>query len=317
MKAVDQLSYRVNPLASNLRTGRSRIVCAVVPSLENPFYPTILAAIEAQCQKEGFELIVASSDNQPEIEAKRIGALLQWTPAGFIVIPCSTDLPIRKQIEDARVPLVFADRSPDGAPCDFVEIDNVAAGAAAARHLVGLGHSRIAVCAPTLKVRNLRERIQGVTEVLAEIGAEPLIVQTGLGGVLETLPEGVEAQLVGATAIVALMNTTTLQVLAAMNHARRAIPQEISLVGFDDYPWMPVARPSITAIRQPSGEIGRLAWAQLHERIKGVSGGIVHRRLTAELVIRESTACPSDAATTPAVKIVPQGGRVEDALKVM
>ncbi|MHA6692955.1 LacI family DNA-binding transcriptional regulator [Devosia sp. A449] len=314
MKAVDELNYRINPAASYLRTGRSRIVCAVVPSLENPFFPTILAAVEAQCQRDGYELIVASSDNQPEIEAARISALLQWKPAGFIVIPCSGELAIRKQIEDAHVPLVFADRSPDGAPCDFVEIDNVAAGVAAARHLLELGHSRVVVCAPSLQVRNLRERIQGITQVLAEIGAEPVIVETGLGSVLEALPAGVDARLVDGTAIIALMNTTTLQVLAALNRAGRSVPEEISLVGFDDYPWMPVARPSITAIRQPVGEIGRLAWTQLHERIKGAGGDVVHRRLPVELIVRESTAFPPDAsnraaAARPLAEIVPLAGR--------
>src|SRR5690606_10269933 len=154
-----------------------------------------------------------------EVETTRINALMQWKPAGVIIIPCSSELPARKQIEAARVPLVFADRAPDGAPADFVEIDNVAAGAAAARHLLQLGHRHITVCAPSLAVRNLRERIQGVAEVLAEVEAEPVVVETGLGGVPEALPERAEAQIVRATAIVALMNTTTLQVLAALNRA--------------------------------------------------------------------------------------------------
>jgi LacI family transcriptional regulator len=186
--------------------------------------------------------------------------------------------------------LVFADRAPDGEPSDFVEIDNVAAGAAAARHLVQLGHRQITVCTPSLGVRNLRERIAGVAQVLAEFGAEPLVVETGLGGVPEALPDTAEAQIAIASAIVALMNTTTLQVLAALNRTGRAVPHDVSLVGFDDYSWMPVARPSITAIRQPVDLIGRLAWSQLLERINGASGGPVHRQLPVELVLRESTA---------------------------
>ncbi len=292
MAAVEALNYRVNPAASYLRSGRSKIVAAIVPALDNPFFPTILAAVEASCQKDGFELIVASSAHQPEIEEARINALMQWKPAGFIIIPCSAGLASRKQIEAARIPLVFADRAPDGEPSDFVEIDNVAAGAAAARHLVQLGHRQITVCTPSLGVRNLRERIAGVAQVLAEFGAEPLVVETGLGGVPEALPDTAEAQIASASAIVALMNTTTLQVLAALNRTGRAVPHDVSLVGFDDYSWMPVARPSITAIRQPVDLIGRLAWSRLLERINGASGGPVHRQLPVELVLRESTAAP-------------------------
>lgn len=293
MKAVEALNYRVNPAASYLRSGRSRIIVAVVPSLHNPFFPTILAAVEAACQQDGYELIVGSSANQSDVEAARITALLQWKPAGFIIIPCGADLPLRKRIEAARIPLVFADRAPDGAACDFVEIDNVAAGAAAARHLVQLGHRQITVCAPSLNVRNLRERIQGVAQVLAEFGARPVVVETGLGDLPEALPGAAEAEIARAGAIVALMNTTTLQVLAALNRAARSVPQAVSLVGFDDYSWMPVARPSITAIRQPVDLIGKLAWSQLLERINGSSGGPVHRRLPVELILRESTAAPA------------------------
>src|SRR5690606_16204233 len=146
LEAVAELDYQVNPAASYLRSGRSRIVGAVEPSLENPFFPTILATVEKLCQQDGYQLFVASSTEQIEVETTRINALMQWKPAGVIIIPCSSEFPARKQIEAARVPLVFADRAPDGAPADFVEIDNVADGGAAARHLVQLGHRQITVC---------------------------------------------------------------------------------------------------------------------------------------------------------------------------
>jgi LacI family transcriptional regulator len=301
--AVKALNYRVNPAASYLRSGRSKIIAAVVPSLDNPFFPKILAAVEAVCQKDGFELIVASSANQPDIEDARIRALMHWKPAGFIVIPCSGDLPARKQIEAAHIPLVFADRSPDGAVTDFVEIDNVTAGAAAARHLAQLGHRRITVCTPSMLVRNLLERIEGVAQVLAEFGVRPVVVETGLGDVPEALSGEAEAQIVGADAIVALMNTTTLQVLGALNRAGRSIPGDVSLVWFDDYSWMPAARPPITAIRQPVELIGRLAWSRLFERITGASGEAVHRRLPVELVLRESTAPPRLGRAQPALPL--------------
>ncbi|RYE86993.1 MAG: LacI family transcriptional regulator [Hyphomicrobiales bacterium] len=290
MSAVSDLNYRVNSAASYLRTGRSRIIGAIVPSLENPFFPTVLAAVERQCQADGYELIVASSAEDPEVETARVAALLQWKPAGFIVIPCSTDFPARRLIEAAHIPLVYADRAPDGVPSDFIEIDNVAAGTAAARHLVQLGHRRIAVCAPSLAVRNIQERIAGVSHVMAEFGARPVQVETGFGDVLDPLPERGEAQISGVTAIVALMNTTTLRVLAALHRIGRSIPDDVSLVGFDDYPWMPVARPSITAIRQPVGTLGKSAWARLRDRIGGADDAPHHRKLEVELILRDSTA---------------------------
>ncbi len=290
LKAVAELDYRINPAASYLRTGRSRIIAAVVPSLENPFFPTVLAAVERQCQQDGYELIVASSAEQPDLETARVSALLQWKPAGFIVIPCSSDFPGRAMIEKAGIPLVFTDRAPDGPPCDFIEIDNVAAGAAAARHLIQLGHRQFAICAPSLRVRNIQERILGAREVIEAAGGELAEVETGLGDVLDVLPERAEAKISEVTAIVALMNTTTLQVLAALHRIGRSVPDEVSLVGFDDYPWMPVAKPSITAIRQPVSALGRSAWARLRDRIAGADDRPHHRKHEVELILRESTA---------------------------
>lgn len=290
LQAAAELGYRVNSAASYLRTGRTNIVGAVVPTLDNPFYPSVVAAIERQCQEDGYELIVASSTEDVEVETARVLALLRWKPAGLIVIPSGPEFPAQSLVEGAGIPLVFVDRAPRTHHSDVVEIDNVAAGTAAARHLVQLGHRRIAVCAPSLQVANIRQRIAGVSNVLAEFGEKPVELETGPGDVLDPLPERAEAQLATVTAIVALMNTTTLRVLAALHRIGRSIPDDVSLVGFDDYPWMSVARPSITAIRQPVSMLGRSAWARLLDRIGGAEDGPRNRRHEVELILRESTA---------------------------
>ena len=291
LSAVSELNYRINPAASYLRRGRSRIIAAVVPSLENPFFTAIIAVVERLCRQDGYELIVSSSGEDPGVEATRIDALLNWKPAGFIILPCTADLPARDRIEAAKVPFVIADRTPNGPPCDLVEIDNVAAGAAAARHLVLLGHRRIAVCAPVLEVGNIRERIAGAVQAVAEAGAEPPIeVPTGTGSIVEPLPDGSEEALAQVTAVLALTNLSTLQTLAALTRAGRSVPAEVSLVGFDDYPWMAVARPSITAVRQPVGAIGGSIWSRLQDRIGGVDDPPLHRKHPTELILRESTA---------------------------
>nr|WP_246849660.1 LacI family DNA-binding transcriptional regulator [Rubellimicrobium arenae] len=292
-KAVEELDYRTDPAASFLRSGRSRIIAAVVPSLENPFFASILATIERLSQQDGYELIVASSEESPAIERARIRSLVQWKPAGFVVLPNSADLPGREDIEAAGIPLIVADREPEGPACDLVAIDNFGAGAAVGRHLMDLGHRSLAVCAPFLAVRNIQERIAGVAQVAAEVGASLVQIETGSGGTLGVLPDSAEASLSGVTAVIALTNTTTLQILAALTRAGRSVPGNVSLVGFDDYPWMLVARPSVTAVRQPVGAMGGSIWARLQERIGGASDPPSRRTHTAELILRESTAPPS------------------------
>ena len=107
---------------------------------------------------------------------------------------------------------------------------------------------------------------------------------------MEALPEAAEARLAEVTAVVALMNTTTLRVLAALRRAGRLVPDDVSLVGFDDYSWMQVAEPSITAVRQPVEALGRSAWSRLKERIDGVDDGPLHQSHPTELIVRQSTA---------------------------
>lgn len=291
MQVVTELGYSVDPAASHLRTGRSRIVGMVVPSLENPFFAAMVAAVERLCQQDGYELVVASSAENPAVEVARVRALLTWRPAGLIVLPFAPQLAMRAKIEASGVPFVVADRAVQGDACDFVEIDNEEAGRLAAEHLASLGHRRVAVCAPALDVLNIRERIRGVARVLAGVGApEPEQVATGRGMPADGSELALDRMLGRVTAIVALTNTATLQVLAALSRTERSVPANVSLVGFDDYAWMAVAQPSITAVRQPVGAMGGSIWATLRDRIKGVEDGPRHRRHAAALVVRGSTA---------------------------
>lgn len=288
--AVAELNYRADPSASQLRTGRSRIVGMVVPSIENPFFAGLVAAVERLCQRDGYELVVASSAENSEVEAKRIAALLTWRPAGLIVLPYASQLDPSLRLEAVGIPLVVADRAVKE-PCDFVEINNEAAGQLAARHLVTLGHRRIAAAAPNLDVRNIQERIVGIAAVLQEAGLEePVLVATGRDDDVAADSPELDRVLQDVTAIIALTSTSTLRVLAALARTDRVMPSDVSLVGFDDYSWMAVGRPSITAVRQPVAEIGEAIWALLGERIQGLDARPVHRQLNAELVVRGSTA---------------------------
>lgn len=290
-EAATALNYRADPAAAWLRTGRSRVVAAVTPNLENPFFTSVIAAVERLCQRDGYELIVASSDGLAEVEAARIQGLLQWRPAAFFVLPCGDTLAERDRLADAHVPLVVADRRLADGDCDFVELDNRQAGALAARHLCGLGHRDIAVFATSLRVGNIRERFEGVSAAIAEAGGPPpRLFETE--DVREensrlTLSPG---QLAGATAAIALTNFTTLQLLGGLARAGIRVPRDISLVGFDDLVWMNVTAPSITAIRQPVAEMGAAIWRRLRARIDGKDEPATHEKHPGELIVRESTA---------------------------
>ena len=137
--AVKALDYRADPLASMLRSGEAKIVAVIVPDLDNPFFTSVVSAVEKCLGKDSYEVIVASSHGEDSMERSRLKAILAWRPAGLIVIPCSDEFPGRELIESSKTPYVIADRVTGDPNADTVSVDNEEAGAIGARRLVKLG----------------------------------------------------------------------------------------------------------------------------------------------------------------------------------
>ena len=289
--AVKALDYRADPRASMLRSGEAKIIAVLVPDLDNPFFTSVVSAVEQCLGPEDYEVIVASSHGEQEVEKSRLKAILAWRPAGLIVIPCSDDFPSRELIESSGPPYVIADRVTDSLNADTVSVDNVEAGAIGARHLIDLGHKDILIAASSLSLANIRQRCRGAREVMRSHGLpEPGIVELGF-----TIDEASKRlsrwfdENPSPTALQALTNFTTLSVLAALAERGLRMPRDVSLIGFDDYPWMRARATPLTALFQPVREIGLALWDTLSARIKGDLSPAKHVLLACELRVRAST----------------------------
>lgn len=291
-KAAEDLGYQPDRVASQLRGGKRRVVAALVPDLNNPFFTGLIASIEASLRDAGMDIIVASSNGDPQEERARLSALLAWRPAGIIAVPCNDEFACRDLIERAQLPCVVADRVPDRFEGDAVTIDNVEAGRKAAGHLVELGHRDIVVVASTLKLKNIRERCEGIEYVFASRGlAPPALIEAGLD--FETASARLSGFMEGSgrpSAFLALTNFGTLGVLATLQHWGLTVPRDVSVLGFDDYSWMRAVVPPLTAIRQPMEEMGREIWSRLSRRIAGADEAGSRLKLSCELMVRASTA---------------------------
>ena len=297
-RAAAELGYRVHRAASQLRSGRAKVVAALVPSLENPFFTSLIAALERCAGAEGYEIIVGSSGEREEIEESRLAALLSWRPAGVIIVPCRDAFASRHLLAAERVPFVVVDRVADDAPDDCVTIDNAAAAASAAEHLVSLGHRDILIAASTLALTNIRERCGAIAEVVGRVpGGRVEVLE--LGSAFEIAAERMEARMGSGPlpgAAIAVSNYTTLALLAAFARFGTRVPDDVSLIGFDDYAWMRAYRPPITAVRQPIDAIAAEAWRWLAERIQGSDAPRHRTELRTELEIRQSTRAAATAS---------------------
>ena len=290
--AVAELGYEVDRVASQLRSGKARIITLLVPSLENPFFTAFIAAIERCARDEGYDIVVASSGDDEATERARLSALLSWRPAGVVVIPCTDAFAARDQLDAPGIPYVIADRAIEGQNADTVGVDNERAAAMAASHLLDLGHRDVLVLASSLALANIRERCAGVGRAFAEAGVpQPRLVEFGqtFDGVADRLTQWL-GEHACPTAMIALTNFATFGMLAAFARIGIQVPEQVSLVGFDDYSWMSAAAPSITAVRQPVEQVGCEAWNRLQGRIAGDASPPVHLRLACELKVRHSTA---------------------------
>ena len=298
--AVKALDYRADPRASMLRSGEAKIIAVIVPDLDNAFFTSVVSAVEQCLGPEAYEVIVASSHGEEEVEKSRLKAILAWRPAGLIVIPCSDEFAGRQLIESSKTPYVIADRVTENLSSDTVSVDNEGAGAIGARHLIDLGHKDILVVASSLSLANIRQRCSGAAEALRSHGLpQPAIAELGfsIDEASARLSKWFDEN-PRPTAIQALTNFTTLSALTAFAERSLRMPRDISLIGFDDYTWMRARATPLTAIFQPVREMGRALWETLNARIKGDISPAKHVVFPCEIRVRASSGPVPNAHST-------------------
>ncbi|MDA3920001.1 MAG: LacI family DNA-binding transcriptional regulator [Salinisphaera sp.] len=271
LEAARALGYQRNRAASSLRSGRSSVVAVLVPDLTDTFFAAIVSSIEALGHDQGYDVIVASSRDNRRIEESRLAAMLEWHPAGVIAIPCSNTVPESLVQQHQDMPVVLVDRViASEAPTDTVTLDNADSGEIAARHLVERGHRNILLAATRMDIAAISERVGGASELIVrQTGCAPTVLEltSSLARGTEILSSWLERHPL-PDAVLALNNVTTLSALSALAGQRIAIPDRVSLMAFDDYPWMSARRTGLSAVDQPVEAMARAAWDRLLLRMQ-------------------------------------------------
>ena len=294
-EAAEALSYKMDRAASQLRSGRVKVVGVLVPNLNDTFFTSLISDIEGLAVDAGYQVLVASAQDDPEREAAQLDALLGWKPSGVVAVPCTnaTPEPLRREFDN--LPIILADRIGESdLPVDTVTVNNLDAGREAAEHLLAHGHRRIAIASSVTDFRPIQHRIQGVTEACAAAGADaPEIIEVGVDPVAgaDILADWLRRH-AGPTAIIAMTNVTTLAALSALARLKLEVPDDMSLVGFDDYPWMTARKVPLSAVSQPIPEIAGTIWQRLMSRMNGDALPPEHIVLEAPLQKRSSVGVP-------------------------
>lgn len=296
LAAMAALDYQPDAIARSLKTGRSNAIGVVVPDITNAFYPEVIRSVELAAQAAGYSVLLCDSNEDRAVEERHLSALFSRRVDGVILACCANsranELTVRRHI-----PVIFIDRLPPSTAIDSVCTDNVAAGQLAAEHLIGLGHKRIGMLAGHLGLSPHHDRLEGFRKAMQEAHL-PILDEYLIAGNIQ-VQDGVEASHrllelpTPPTAIMASNNKLLLGVLEAVEEKNISIPQDLSVLGFDDYLWNMHFSPRLTAVAQQTGEIGRKSFELLHEFIQTPpkeDAAPVHVLIPAELRIRNSTA---------------------------
>jgi LacI family transcriptional regulator len=304
LDAARALGHEPNRLPMYLKRRAVNTIGFVVNDIGNPFYPAMARGCEDVLRRAGYSLIMASTDEDPEREAALLQEMAAERLAGIILTPSGEPSEhLRRMIENGT-PFVSLDREP-GIRVDRVGVDNDAASYEAVQHLLGLGHRRIAVIAGPGTIGAAEERLDGYQRAMREarLRPDPSLVRRGDlredGGYrraleLFDLPEP-------PTALFSVNNLTTIGVLRAARQRGISMPDRLSLVGFDDIPTGELLEPPLTAIVQPTYQLGAKAAELLLRRIAEPDAPVTEVVLQASLVIRGSTGRPSTTASPAAV----------------
>lgn len=297
-EAARRLGYRPNPLAYGLRTNRSMTVGVVVPDLTNPIFPPIIRGIEDALVDAGYTAILANSDNDIARERSIIETMRARHIDGLILATADRHAPVVEGCLEDGVPLVLIHRAADRRDVSTVTVDDTIGMDLLIRHLVSLGHRRIAHIAGPLNYSTGKNRLEGFQRALRAHDIEPepeLIVNCDIYSDLEGkhATETLLARDLNPTAIVAANDIIAIGCYDALDERGIDCPTEISVTGYNDIRFADKLRPALTTVRIPQFQAGANAAAILLERLRNEAAPARSELMVPTLVIRKSTAAPS------------------------
>ena len=292
LAAVNELGYRPNGAARSLRTRATLVLGIIISDITNPFFTAMVRGVEDAAQEAGYSVILANADEDLDKEARYLEVAVAEQMAGLVLSPASSQTRLGL-LTERNVPVVTIDRRIRGGQFDSVTINNRQVAEEATAHLIEQGCRRIGFVAGPAVTTTARDRLSGYQAALRKAGRavdESLVAEANFrieGGYdaarqlldLRRPPDG----------LLVSNNLMTVGALDAIAEAGLEMPRDIAFVGFDEVTWALGRRARVTAVQQPTYQIGRQAAELLLARIRGDASKTKHIVLPAELIVRESS----------------------------
>jgi LacI family transcriptional regulator len=295
-EASNALGYVPSEVARWLKHNTTRTLGMLVPNNSNPYFAEIIRGVERRCHAAGYSLLLCNSDDDGERQADHLRVLAERRIDGLVLVGAGDDAQIAAGCAGLRIPLVLVDREIDSIAADLVEVDHAAGGDMATAHLLSLGHRRVACIGGPARLRPSQQREAGWRRALARAGIEPRAAELERGAF--DAPGGAEAmtRLLNSrkppTAVFVCNDLMAIGALHAAHEAGVRVPEDLSVIGFDDIELAAYTRPPLTTIAQPKEAIGIGAAEMLLERLRAGRSEPGRLILQPELRLRASCAAP-------------------------
>lgn len=291
-EAIEELHYEVNEVARGLKTNATRTIGVVIPELNNIFCSEIITGMEDILRSHGYATMICDCRTDRILEKDAVEFLFRKRVDGIVNMPVDITGSHLAAFQKAGKPIVLIDRQIQGLECDSVLVDNRKAARDAVEVLLDNGHRNIGIIAGPRDVFTARERLEGYCKAHEQAGIsvqESLICHgdyTIQGGVraLETLVK----RNPDMTAVFVTNYEMTMGAVIGMNELGIRIPEQLSVIGFDNLPFARACSPKLTIVSQPTQEIGREVARIMLEHLDGKDTGKIAEKLQTEMIMGKS-----------------------------
>src|SRR5271156_4026435 len=297
--AIEKLDYFPNTQARALVSGRSRLLGLIVSEITNPFFPELIQGFEDIAVEHGYEILISSTNYDPRRMSLCIRRMLERRAEGVAVMTFGVEKPLLERLAERKVPLVFVDVGQEGPGISLLRVDYRHGIRQGVQHLAALGHGNIAFISGPMQLHSAQSRQAAFTGALEEchITFNPAwlvegdhTMEGGMAAMDRLLASGHRP-----TAVMCSNDMTAIGVLHKLYRAGLKVPEDLSVIGFDDIHIAQVTIPPLTTIQMSCFELARAAVTALRAHVE--DGGEPKRnyKIETSLIVRESTGSPKRA----------------------
>jgi LacI family transcriptional regulator len=300
-EVIDELDYFPNTQARALVSGRSRLFGLIVSEITNPFFPELIQGFEDIAVEHGYEILVSSTNYDPKRMSHCIRRMLERKVEGVAVMTFGIEEPLLDQLAKRKVPLVFIDVGPKRPGISLLKVDYHHGIRQGVQHLAALGHRDIAFITGPMTLHSAQSRQAAFSTSLKECGIAPDPARIIEGD--HTLEGGIASmeRLLAAkkmpTAVMCSNDMTAIGVLHKLYRAGLRVPDDLSVIGFDDIHITEVTIPPLTTVQMSRFELARAAVTALRAHVEQPENSKREYNIQTKLIVRESTGFPRGSMT--------------------